>query len=125
MNLPKVNQAFTLIEVLITLGVIALLATIAIANVIKSREKAQLTSIVTNLKNIENAKEQWGLEAKKGVGDIPAVSEIQPYLKAGAMPTPSSGESYQINGIGNPATAILPATTKLGTYPAGGTVTVP
>lgn len=110
---------------MIAMGVVALLTIMIVPNVIKSREKSQLTAIEVNLKNIEDAKEQWAIQKKKGMGDIPNPVDISPFLKGGQMPTSLCGEAYQINGIGNGATAILPNTVKLGNYPAGATIRIP
>lgn len=110
---------------MIVVAIIGLLAAIAIPNFVKARETAQLNSIINNLRIIESAKDQWALEAKKGTGETPVNTEIQPYLKNNAMPTAVVGETYNINPVGTAATASLPATVGLGTIAKGGTVTIP
>ena len=119
------KAGFTLVEIMIVVAIIGLLAAIAIPNFVRARETAQLNSIINNLRILEGGKDQWALEAKKGTGDTPVASDISPYIKGNTMPTPVVGETYNINAVGTPATARLPATVKLGPIVAGGTVTLP
>ena len=118
------RQAFTLVEIMIVVAIIGLLAAIAIPNFARSREVAQLNAIVNNIRVIENAKDLWALENKKGTGDAPGPTDIAPYLKNNTFPpTLVVGETYNINPVGTPATATTPV--KLGTYAAHSNVTLP
>jgi prepilin-type N-terminal cleavage/methylation domain-containing protein len=118
------NSGFTLVEIMIVVAIIGLLAAMAIPNMARSREIAQLGAIVNNLRVIENAKDTWALENRKGTGDTPSATDIGPYLKNGVFPpTLVVGETYNINAVGTPATATTPV--KLGTYAASSTITLP
>src|SRR5687768_18534460 len=119
------KSGFTLVEIMIVVAIIGLLAAIAIPNFVKARETAQLNSIINNLRIVESAKDQWALEAKKGTGEVPVATDVQPYLKNNAMPTAVVGETYNINAVGVTATATLPAAVGLGSIAKGGTVTIP
>src|SRR5919198_29246 len=92
------REAFTLVEIMIVVAIIGLLAAIAIPNFAKSREFAQLNAIINNIRVIENAKDTWALENKKGTGDTPTSTDIAPFLKNNTFPpTLVVGETYNIN----------------------------
>src|SRR5687768_9375189 len=120
-----IQGAFTLVEIMIVVAIIGLLAAIAIPNFVRARETAQLNTIMSNLRIIEGAKEQWALEAKKGTGDTAATTDLIPYLKNNTMPTLVVGETYVLNVIGVGAVATLPANISLGPIAKGGNVTIP
>ena len=118
------KSGFTLVEIMIVVAIIGLLASIAVPNFMKSRETAQLNAIINNIRVIENAKDTWALENKKGTGDTPADTDIASYLKSNKFPpTLVVGETYSINPVGTAATATTPV--KLGTYTAGSVVVLP
>jgi prepilin-type N-terminal cleavage/methylation domain-containing protein len=118
------SPGFTLVEIMIVVAIIGLLASMAVPSFMKSRETAQLNAIYNNLRVIENAKDTWALENRKGTGDTPADAEIAQYLKNNTFPpTPVVGETYSINPVGTPTTAKTPV--KLGTYAPNSTITLP
>lgn len=118
------QAGFTLVEIMIVVAIIGLLAAMAIPNMGRSREKAQLETIVANLRVIENAKELWATENRKGTGDTPSDTDIAPYLRNNKFPpTLVCNETYTLNPVGTPPTAVVPS--KLGTYAAGSTITLP
>ena len=114
---------FTLIEIMIVVAVIGLLASIAIPNLAKARGTSQLNAILSNIRILEGAKDYWALENKKGTGDTPGATDLQPYVKNTVLPMPVVGETYNINPVGMMADAKTPV--KLGTYPANSTITMP
>jgi len=119
----KPSSGFTLVEIMIVVAIIGLLAGITTPSVLKARDTSQLNAIINNLRLIESAKEQWALDTRQGSGAVPADSDVGPFLKLNVMPTPIVGETYNINPVGELATATTPV--KLGTIPAGGTVNLP
>ena len=77
------RRGFTLIEIMIVVAVIGLLAAIAIPNFIHARKKAQTNSCINNLRQLDDAKQQWALETGKKSGDTPVDTDIKPYVGRG------------------------------------------
>jgi prepilin-type N-terminal cleavage/methylation domain-containing protein len=70
------KAGFTLVEIMIVVAIIGLLAAIAIPNFVKARKSAQRNACINNLRQIDGAKEQWALEAKKTTGDAVVGTDI-------------------------------------------------
>ncbi len=67
---------------------------------------SQAGMILSNLRQIEGAKEQWSLDQKAtGLVEIPSL-DIAQYLKGSRMPN-AAGEVYVINPAGVPPVAVL------------------
>jgi prepilin-type N-terminal cleavage/methylation domain-containing protein len=77
----KSSRAFTLIELMITVAIIAMLAAILSANVLRARKRAQAAKILDDLRTLDGAMDQWALEHSKKAGDVAEFSDLQPYLK--------------------------------------------
>jgi len=110
----KSSAAWTLMEIMIVVSLIGLLVAIAMPRFIKSRETAQLGSIIGNLRIVESAKDQWALQNQKGTGDTIDWIGLSDYLKGGTV-KPAASETYTINPIGSNAFATC--TVRMGTYP--------
>ncbi len=115
-NSTNVRSGWTLVEIMIVVSLIGLLVTICIPSFMKSRETSQLNSIFSNLRIVENAKDQWALQNQKGTGSLPDWPGLSDYIKGGTV-KPATSETYTINPVGTPSSAT--ATVKLGTYSAG------
>ena len=61
----KMKKGFTLVEIMIVVAIIAILAAVAIPNFIKYRRSSQATACVSNLKQIQAAKEQCLMAGKE------------------------------------------------------------
>ncbi|OGZ53077.1 MAG: hypothetical protein A3B25_03385 [Candidatus Ryanbacteria bacterium RIFCSPLOWO2_01_FULL_48_26] len=118
------QSGFSLLGITFAVVIVGLLAAIVISNFVVARERAQLNSIVTNLRITEGAKEQWRIDHKKATGDTPSPHDLGQYCKDGAYPPATVvGEIYNINAIGITATAKIPV--RLRKYSAGSVVTIP
>ena len=95
---------FTLVEILIVVAIMGLLLTIAVPNFVKSRAQAQKLVCKENLAQIESAKQVWGLEIGRGMGDEPTQLDlIGPTLFIKEMPKCPGSGTYTFNVIGSNA----------------------
>lgn len=116
---------FTLIEIMIVVTIVGLLATIAVSNFIIARDSSRVKVIQSNLRQIDQAKEQWAFEQKQPEGAAVAdVSVLQDYFRGGGIHLVVQ-ETYEPNPVGTPPTAVLPPGVKLGKYPLGATIPAP
>lgn len=95
---------FTLVEIMIVVGIIGLLVAIALPNFIKSRATSQQNACINNLRQINSAVEQWAMEHGQSAGSPPPTmnTDLTPYIQLNsnsAIPACPAGGSYTINNI--------------------------
>ena len=76
---------FTLVEVLMVIGIIALLASIAIPAYQRSRRRAQATHILEDLRSIDSALDQYATEFNKATGSTATFTDLQKYFKVNSQ----------------------------------------
>lgn len=90
---------------MIVVGIVGILAAMAVASVTKPRLAAQKNTCIANLRQIENSKQLWAVENNKVTGDTPTMAAIKPYFRYPAV-CPANG-TYTINAIGTNATCSI------------------
>ncbi len=100
---------FTLIEIMIVVAIIGMLAAIAVPNFVHARGVAQKNACISNLREIDGAKEQWALENHKVDTDTPTDNDLRPYLRSHALPDCPGGGSYTIGVMNADPTCSLSA----------------
>ena len=97
------RKAFTLIEIMIVVAIIAVLIAVALPNYLKSGTMVEKTICMNNLKKIDAAIDQWAIEHRKSPGMQPSASEedeIYNYIRGGKPLCPAGGE-YTIYAVGD------------------------
>ncbi len=74
---------FTLVEIMIVVAIIALLASIAVPNFLRSRKRSQATQVLEDLRVIDAAVDLYAIETNKGSGATVAWADVQKYIKTG------------------------------------------
>ncbi|MHB9036528.1 MAG: competence type IV pilus major pilin ComGC [Armatimonadota bacterium] len=93
------RRGFTLIEIMVTVLIIAVLLAIAIPNFITSRNSARTKTCMTNLSHILHAKEQIAAEEKLNNGDTVEWGDLTPDFLKVQPSCPADGD-YTIGAIG-------------------------
>lgn len=84
--LRKLNTkrgGFTLVEIMIVVAIIALLAAIAVPNFLRSRKRSQATQVLSDLRIIDAAVDQYAIEFNKAGGSNVVWADVQRYVKTG------------------------------------------
>src|SRR5207344_3302246 len=74
---------FTLVEIMIVVAIIALLASIAVPNFLRSRKRSQATQVLQDLRVIDSAVDLYAIENNKGSGASIVWADVQKYIKQG------------------------------------------
>ena len=90
-KLNKNRGGFTLVEIMIGVGIIALLAAIAVPNFLRARKRSQGTRCLEDLRIIDSAVDQYAIENNKVTGNSVAWTDVQNYLKTGSVLYNSQG----------------------------------
>jgi len=69
---------------------------------------AQRDGCINNLRQIDAAKQQWGLENNKTAEAMPVATDILPYLKDKTAPICPAGGTYTINALNQVPTCSIP-----------------
>ena len=92
-------------EIMIVVGIIGLLAAIAIPNFVKARATSQQNACINNMRQINSAVQQWSTETGQAAGS-PAPdmnADLTPYIQLNAnssVPLCPANGTYTINNIG-------------------------
>jgi len=75
------RAGFTLVEIMIVVGIITLLAALAIPGFIRARKRAQASRVKDDLRLIEAAVDQYAIETQRQPGSVVSVADWTAYLK--------------------------------------------
>jgi prepilin-type N-terminal cleavage/methylation domain-containing protein len=99
------RSAFTLVELMIVVGIIGLLAAVVIPSYVRTRAKTQATACINNLRQIDSSVQQFALENGKAAGStINYPDDLTPFIKMnadGKMPGCPAGGTYSLTQVGN------------------------
>jgi len=76
-----------------------------------SPEQANIMACVSNLRQIDGAKQQWALEHQKASSALMTQSDLLPYFKGNAMPACPVGGVYSLNPVSIPPICNIPGHT--------------
>ena len=107
------SKAFTLVEIMIVVAIIALLASIAVPNFLRARKRSQATRILEDLRLLDEACDQYAIENNKVTGNTVGWSDVQNYLKTGSFLYNSQGFDMFGNAYGSNATFSVDSIPKL------------
>src|SRR5688572_2395188 len=81
MQISQRNEyGFTLVEIMIVVAVIGLLAAMGIPHALHAYARSQRGACISQLRQIESAKQQWAMDSGQGGGTTPTEAEVAPFL---------------------------------------------
>ena len=106
---PKSKPALRLLEWAALLAFMVVLAGLLLPAVSKSKSKATSLAILSNLRQLDGAKQQWALENKAAQSAEPTFEQIKPYLGRGpgGLPPSVAGEKYVLGPVGKAPVAVI------------------
>jgi type IV pilus assembly protein PilA len=111
----KMNRGFSLLELLIVVAIILIIATIAIPSLLRSRQAAQESSAVAQVRTINTAEVTYLSSNQGSYGSLPEL--ITAGLLDGRFSGSISGYSYSVTATGTSYTATaVPTSTNAGRY---------
>ena len=79
------RAGFTLVEIMIVVGIITLLAALALPGFLRARKRAQASRVKDDLRLIEAAVDQYAIETQRQPGWVVSVADWTAYLKKGTL----------------------------------------
>lgn len=86
----------------VVIAIVGLLAAIAIPSFVKVRQTSEIQTCITNMRQIESAKQSWALANSASTGAQTDVAAVNEYIKGAATPICPAGGTYTYNAVGVP-----------------------
>ena len=112
-NINKRRGAFTLVEIMIVVAIIALLIALTVPGFLRARKRSQATRVLNDLRSIDSAVDQYALENSKPSGAPCSVADWTSYLKTGTL-LAETGEHPTYGAYGNQTVDTIPKVTAAG-----------
>ena len=84
-NTLKNRHAFTLVEIMIVVAIIALLASISVPGFLRARKRSQASRIINDLRLIDGAVDMYAIETNKMSGSTVNTADWTLYMKRGSV----------------------------------------
>ncbi len=84
-SVAKARNAFTLVEIMIVVAIIALLAAIAVPGFLRARKRSQASRTLNDLRMIDSAVDQYAIETNRRTGDVVGIADWTNYVKKGSI----------------------------------------
>ena len=84
-KLNKRRGAFTLVEIMIVVAIIALLAAIAVPGFLRARKRSQASKILNDLRMIDAAVDQYAIETNRTTGFVVGTVDWTNYVKKNSI----------------------------------------
>src|ERR1700730_10516914 len=81
----KARNAFTLVEIMIVVAIIALLAAIAVPGFLRARKRSHASRILNDLRMIDSAVDQYAVETNRKTNDTVGIADWTNYVKKGSL----------------------------------------
>ncbi len=103
------NQSgWTLVELMIVVGIIGMLAALAIPNFIRARAKSNESVCINNLRQIDSGGQGWATANRKQTGDTYTLEDIKDYFQRSMIPQcPCGGQYGPILKVGETPTCTI------------------
>jgi prepilin-type N-terminal cleavage/methylation domain-containing protein len=101
------QSAFTLVEIMIVVAIIALLAAIAVPGFLRARKRSQASRIINDLRLIDSAVDQYAIETNRSSGFSVNTVDWTNYLKKDTN-LYLTGKDILGNGFGQQGVDSLP-----------------
>ena len=93
-RLQTKRAAFTLVEIMIVVAIIALLAAIAVPGFLRARKRSQASKILNDLRMIDGAVDQYAIETGRKTGDVVNTTDWTNYVKKNTLLFNSGQDLY-------------------------------